>query len=121
MNRAEYTVALLAEMAHTIKQCLVAEKINTDRAEQIAYDATDNVRQHFGGINVFIPKDKSLDRMARNSEIFRQFTGGNHEELALKFDMSIQHIYRVVERARAAHSRKEYGKQGDMLEENNNV
>ncbi len=50
-----------------------------------------------GGDNLYIPKVESVIRMARNRRINKEFTGFNHKELAVKYNLTPRHIRGIVE------------------------
>ena len=109
-----FTVSMLSDMMYDIESSLVAKGIKKDRATEVAFEVVDKMRRNFGGITIFIPKDRSLDKIIRDSEIFRSFTGRNHEALAMQYGLSMQQIYRIVDAARGDHHKEHYGEQGEM-------
>lgn len=56
--------------------------------------------KHFGGTNVYIPKAVTLIREMRDERIAREFDGSNLHEIALKYNLSQGHIYRIVDEQR---------------------
>ncbi|WP_330166238.1 Mor transcription activator family protein, partial [Escherichia coli] len=53
-----------------------------------------------GGQNVYFPMGMVWKVSQRDREIFREFNGRNHHELARKFGVSLQWVYSVVKRVR---------------------
>lgn len=51
-----------------------------------------------GGANYYIPKEhaRNLEIKERNEKIKREFTGFNQYELANKYGVSVQWIYRIL-------------------------
>ncbi|WP_172449393.1 Mor transcription activator family protein [Bowmanella denitrificans] len=107
----EFTRSLLNEMLQTMLDGMVKQGIDKELAYQVAYNTVDMVRKNFGGVPLQIPRDIALDKILRNSRILADFTGNNHEALALKHNLSTQQIYRIIEEARVQHSRANYGDQ----------
>ncbi len=56
--------------------------------------------QVWGGQNVYFPMGMVWKVSQRDREIFREFNGRNHHELARKFGVSLQWVYSVVKRVR---------------------
>nr|MBC8362606.1 hypothetical protein [Candidatus Desulfatibia profunda] len=52
--------------------------------------------EELGGIRITIPTIKELELEERNRRIRNQFTGHNHNELALRWGMSVRQIRRIV-------------------------
>lgn len=58
--------------------------------------------EHFykynAGLNVYIPKGQysAVMNTARNNLIRKEFNGANHTELAMKYGVSLQWIYKIV-------------------------
>ncbi|MEN1655852.1 Mor transcription activator family protein, partial [Pseudomonas aeruginosa] len=50
--------------------------------------------------NVYFPMGMVWKVSQRDREIFREFNGRNHHELARKFGVSLQWVYSVVKRVR---------------------
>ena len=55
---------------------------------------------NWGGQNVYFPMGMVWKVSQRDREIFLEFDGRNHHELARKFGVSLQWIYSVVKRVR---------------------
>ena len=91
---------LLSDVAEHSKLILKDHGIETQLAEQTGVAIADFLASHWGGQLVNIPKDYVFKLAKRDIEIYDEFTGTNHSELARKFDMSVRGIYKIVERAR---------------------
>ncbi|MBI5189929.1 MAG: hypothetical protein HZA22_04585 [Nitrospirae bacterium] len=52
--------------------------------------------KELGGIRLTIPCLKEANRAARDYCIFRDFTGANHEELALRHGISRKQVYNIL-------------------------
>lgn len=86
----------------TLKAALITSGIDDELAEQAAKTAVDSLIFNLGGIQLYIPKLTGIRRSRRDSKIISEFTGSNHNELCMKYDLSIQRIYKIL---------KEYNKQ----------
>ncbi len=54
----------------------------------------------YGGLTIYIPFLRSDSYNARNKLIMQEFNGTNHLELARKYGVSLQTIYKCLEKAR---------------------
>lgn len=75
--------------------------IQAGLAEDLANALARRMCQHWGGLLLYFPKGDSLLRRDRDLKIYKAFNGSNHDELAQKYDTSVQHIYRIIEWMRA--------------------
>ncbi|MCN1890813.1 DNA-binding protein [Escherichia coli] len=69
-------------------------------ADQIGQAVANRMMQVWGGQNVYFPMGMVWKVSQRDREIFREFNGRNHHELARKFGVSLQWVYSVVKRVR---------------------
>ncbi|VGM96507.1 Uncharacterized conserved protein [uncultured Avibacterium sp.] len=77
--------------------------IATAREEDIEKFTNDAFKEFcmlYGGISVYIPLLKVERDSARCRLIAKEFNGKNHLELAKKYGVTIQTIYKTLERAR---------------------
>ncbi|EFF84501.1 Mor transcription activator family protein [Acinetobacter haemolyticus] len=72
--------------------------IDADKSSQIANELIYLVAQHWGGQLLYIVKADRFDADDRDIQIYRDFDGHNHAELAQKYDLSSAYIYRIVKR-----------------------
>ncbi len=86
---------LLSDLANRITQ-LLQEHIGEDRAADIGQAVAEDMAQHWGGQLVYFPKGKFLILSKRDRHIYAEFNGRNHADLARKYDVSVQHIYRII-------------------------
>ncbi|EHD22615.1 MULTISPECIES: Mor transcription activator family protein [Brenneria] len=93
----ELLVELAQHTASTIKEVV---EIDTDIADQIGEAVANRMMQVWGGQNVYFPMGMAWKVSQRDLEIFHEFNGRNHHELARKFGVSLQWVYSVVKRVR---------------------
>lgn len=74
--------------------------MDNDAAEQTAYHALRLVLEECGGEYFYVPKDIRLAAHRRDLEVWADFNGSNQRELARKYGVTLQYIYRIVARAR---------------------
>jgi len=61
---------------------------------------------NFRGQFMYVPTHFNRDARTRYEQIWHDFTGHNHDALALKYKMSRQRIYIIINQMRTAHVRK---------------
>ena len=92
---------LLVELAqHTSETVREIIDIEPAIADQIGQAVANRMMQVWGGQNVYFPMGMVWKVSQRDREIFREFNGRNHHELARKFGVSLQWVYSVVKRVR---------------------
>lgn len=89
-------VELLSDLADRIAARLSKGYVDESTARQIAEDIATDMASHWGGQLIYFPKGKFALLSKRDREIFSKFTGHNHKDLSREFDVSEQHIYRIV-------------------------
>ncbi len=62
--------------------------------------------EHFGGRQAYLPKGKQLKEALRDTQIWQDFKGQNHDELAKKYDLTVVRIYSIVNRQLMLHRTK---------------
>ena len=92
---------LLVDLA---EQCSVALResagLDKDKAEQVGREIADRMAAHCGGQNIYFPMGLSYKLSQRDRQIYDDFTGANHSELARKYGVSLQWIYKIVKTVR---------------------
>jgi Mor family transcriptional regulator len=86
-------------MSAKIAARLVSIGIESGKAEEIAQAVTEEMSEDWGGQLIYFPINLAS---RRNCLIYEKFTGDNHADLATEFEVSVQHVYRVVKIQRAA-------------------
>lgn len=61
---------------------------------------------------IYFPKNLLGRVSERDMQIYKEFNGKNHVELARKYDLTVQHIYRIVKEVGMAERAKN---QGDLF------
>lgn len=65
-------------------------------AELIGLENYKRLVQHYGGLQLYIPKPDSFSRAARNEQIKAEFTGSNFKELATRYGLTEVQIRSIV-------------------------
>ncbi|EOD4106629.1 Mor transcription activator family protein [Yersinia enterocolitica] len=93
----ELLVELAQHTATTVREII---EIDIAVADQIGEAVANRMMQAWGGQNVYFPMGMVWKVSQRDREIFLEFDGRNHHELARKFGVSLQWIYSVVKRVK---------------------
>jgi Mor family transcriptional regulator len=101
---------LLTDLADKLTEALVARGIERVKAKEISREAAEFVRAEWGGLLVYVPKGTLFALGQRDIEIWREFNGHNHAELARKHDVTLQRIYQIVAAMREQEVRRRQGK-----------
>lgn len=85
---------------HTSKS--VQDVLGTESllAEHLGQEVALRIADALGGQLIYVPSAISLNKAKIHLEIFNDFNGRNHNELAAKYKVSTQHIYTVIKRMR---------------------
>ncbi len=70
------------------------------RARHVAQEIADRMAAHWGGQNVYFPMGLSVKVSRRDRQIYDEFNGSNHSDLARTYGVSIQWIYKIVKAVR---------------------
>lgn len=103
---------LLRDMAAIVERKLAEAGLEAARAAAIAMNVIEEVRDHFGGQMLYMPKGQQFDRRRIWQAMWQEFDGRNHAQLADKFGMNVVGVYRVLAIMRAEHRKRV---QGDMF------
>jgi Mor family transcriptional regulator len=71
-------------------------------AAEIALDVAEHVRKNIGGVATYIPRGLSYELSLRDRQIWSEFKGDNHAELARKYDMTEMRVRQIIDRAARA-------------------
>lgn len=104
---------LLTDLRTMLTDSLIAAGVEAGKAVAISHDATEKVRNDWGGAMVYIPKGMDFELSVRDQEIWHKFNGRNHRELCHEYDVSIQWLYKIIKYQRAQESKK---RQADVFE-----
>ncbi|NLR73546.1 Mor transcription activator family protein [Leeia aquatica] len=104
---------LLVDLAEQCALALVERAgVSQDKAEQLGREIADRMAAHWGGQNIYFPMGLSYKLSLRDRQIYDDFNGVNHSELARKYSVSLQWIYKIVKTVRQEEIAQ---RQGDMF------
>ena len=67
---------------------------------------------HWGGQNIYFPMGLSYILSKRDRQIYAEFNGNNHSELARKYGISLQWVYKLI---KTVHKEEMATRQQDMF------
>ncbi len=89
---------LISDLSDQIALVLRDYNIAPDIAEQCGAAVADHMANHWGGQVITIPKDYRWKLTQRDLIIWGEYNGKNHHELARKYGIGTNAIYRIVKR-----------------------
>ena len=103
---------LLTDIADQVKFILVDHGIDEERATHAGNDISNHLAEHWGGQLITFPKDYLFKIIQRDLDIFNEANSNNMSEVAKKYNLSLNGLYRVLKRIR---KRAIASKQDDMF------
>lgn len=106
---------LLTDMrAHVTAALVELVSMQPDAADHVSREVVQRMASHWGGQNIYFPMGLSVKLSARDHQLFDEFDGTNHGELARKYGVSLQWVYKIVKQVRAEQLR---AKQGTLFDD----
>lgn len=87
---------LLQDLSAKLKVLAVEFGMPETRAHSFAQEAAGQVADDWGGQLVYVPMDLVGRNSMRNARIYAEFSGDNHANLASRYGLSVQAIYRIL-------------------------
>ncbi|MFL1515264.1 Mor transcription activator family protein [Pseudomonas prosekii] len=92
---------LLVDLTEHVAASLIELVLmNEDAARHVAQEVADRMAAHWGGQNVYFPMGLAGKLSRRDRLIFDEFNGTNQSDLARKWGVSLQWIYKIVKAVR---------------------
>ncbi|MBS0044526.1 transcriptional regulator [Shewanella sp. M16] len=88
------------ETMRDIYDLFKCELTKQDIDPKIAIPLLHRLCREFGGLQMYLPRGHLLEIEMMNLSIWHEFNGKNVEDLARKYNKSMQHIYRVIAKMR---------------------
>lgn len=96
-NTGKLGADLLKDLADKISAKVIElANLKAETALQIGEDVAGVIADDWGGQSLYIPMNLGSKRATRNAQIYKEFTGDNHQELARKYGLSDSFIYRIL-------------------------
>lgn len=97
---------MLVDIAEQVEERLVAIGTEHAEAQRLGWEVARRLNAFWGGGVLYICKGLAYEIARRDQEIYRRFNGENHDWLAKEYDLTVQHVYRIVKRVGAAERAK---------------
>ncbi|MDH3001476.1 transcriptional regulator [Chelonobacter oris] len=91
---------VLLDLAKHAEAELIAKGVEPEKAKAVGIEITRRIAQAWGGSVIYIPRGLLLKLSERDSKIWQEFNGFNHQELARKFEVSVAWVYQIVKKMR---------------------
>jgi Mor family transcriptional regulator len=91
----------LADFMFICTHTLIAAGIEEAKAVKLAQEMAERQCKNWGKQLIYWPEYDSQERLVRNARIFQECNGTNFDELAKKYDLSIQAVYSIFKAVRA--------------------
>lgn len=97
---------IISDLAFHASQILI-ESMNVDSAsaENVGHAIADQMMRNWGGQSIYFPKGVSSRASERDYQIYEECNGRNYAELARKYKLTLQWIYKIVKRV---HTEKQH-------------
>lgn len=93
----EFTATLLDSL---VRQMILIGGLPRSTAEKVGEVVVDYVLDEFGGENIYVPRNISGIVRRRNRQIYEEWSGNNHDELAKKYNITRQRVYAIIKEER---------------------
>ena len=93
----ELLVDLTEHVAASLKELV---SMDEGAARHVAKEVADRMAAHWGGQNVYFPMGLAGKLSRRDRLIYEEFNGTNQSDLARKWGVSLQWIYKIVKAVR---------------------
>ncbi|MFZ5659158.1 MAG: Mor transcription activator family protein [Pseudomonadota bacterium] len=103
---------LLSDLMVHLITILKEQGVEADIAQRAAQEAATRMAGHWGGQLIYFPIGHSYNLSKRDRAIFEEFNGHNQPDLARKYGVSLQWVYKIIEKIRQEEISL---RQGDMF------
>lgn len=88
---------LVADLEAQTATFLLSElNLDNQQAQIISKKLSRHITSNWGGQLIYIPKNQGGKLDERDQQIYAEFNGKNHFDLAKKYDLAVQQIYKIV-------------------------
>ena len=91
----ELLMDLADKSAKILQECI---EIDPEIANHVGSQIARNIAESWGGQTVYIQKGMGMFAHERDLQIYKEFDGANHAELARKYKISMQWVYVIVKK-----------------------
>jgi Mor family transcriptional regulator len=90
----------LADFLFICTHVLMKHGMEEDKAIAQAQEMAERMCKSWGKQLIYFPEYDSQERLVRNARIFQECNGTNFDELAHKYDLSVQAVYHIYKSVR---------------------
>ncbi|HSH71583.1 MAG TPA: Mor transcription activator family protein [Methylophilaceae bacterium] len=110
-KKQKHSVAaeFLEDLIYFNKQVLMAAGIEEEKATVMSRDTAKKMCDEWGGQIIYFPKWLRAGLSDRDMQLWNEFNGKNQSELARKYNLSIQNVYRIIDFMRVQETAKRQG------------
>lgn len=91
---------LVADLEAQTVAFLVAQQVEHNVAVSLSKRLSRHLTDNWGGQLIYFPKNQGGKLDERDKQIYAEFNGKNHFELAKKYDLAVQQVYKIVKSGR---------------------
>lgn len=91
---------LVADLEAQAVAFLVAQQVEHEVAVLLSKRLSRHLTDNWGGQLIYFPKNQGGKLDERDKQIYAEFNGKNHFELAKKYDLAVQQVYKIVKSGR---------------------
>lgn len=88
----------LADFLFICTHNLMCAGIEEAAAVELAHQMAEQMCRNWGKQLIYFPEYDSQERLVRNAKIFTECNGTNFPDIAHKYDLSLQAVYRIYKR-----------------------
>jgi Mor family transcriptional regulator len=106
---------LLVNLCEVISRQVREAGLDWETADTVALAVVESMAEQWGGQSVYFPKGShaQMRLRKRDLDIYREFTGHNHADLAARYGVSKVWVYAIVRRLRE--EIRKHGTQVDLF------
>lgn len=88
----------LEDLALHITKELTEAGIDSDTAQTQALASADAFAKRWQGLHLYVPKNIKKVSLDNREKIRSEFTGNNHDQLAIRYNIHIRTIYKMLKK-----------------------
>lgn len=111
LNAPEFLADLFQYTSDAARQIGLSD----NDADQLADQLIDRVADEWGGLPIYIGKGTYMKLSRRDLDIYRDFNGYNHQELAHRYGITKVRVYAIIRRVKRELEDKHNASQGTLL------
>ena len=92
---------MLADLFDTVATTANKKGFEAEAADELALEVVDLLTAAWAGQQLYFGKGTHMRLRQRDLDIYREFDGKNHAELAAKYNVSVVWVYAVIRKVKA--------------------